>query len=333
MNKVIFLLCIVFTALSCRKLTSQQHAVKSTVVFLDSLEASKVITVDDAEGFFKQINTTDISIQMKMPIKDLGADVKGKFTGYLKTQVMDFSKTEREGLMPIWDKVLKYTHSINKEIQQPLQLVKIKTDHYGPNVFYTRGNIVFIPQNVLKNINPTILFPIMIHEWWHVLAEFNPVLRDSIYQVFGFERHGLSLKFPENIKQRLLTNPDGADLSFAIPLGNGNWLMPIIYASSRGYEPQKINFMGHLKMEVVKILSDGTVEIPTEAKRMEQAKDMDVFFEKIGDNTQYIIHPDEIAADNFMLALIAANENNFSKFSKTGRIKVESVLKLLKSKN
>ena len=51
---------------------------------------------------------------MKMPIKDLGADVKGKFTGYLKTQVMDFSKTEREGLMPIWDKVLKYTHSINK---------------------------------------------------------------------------------------------------------------------------------------------------------------------------------------------------------------------------
>ena len=85
-------------------------------------------------------------------------------------------------------------------------------------------------------------------------------------------------------------------------------------------------------MEVVKILSDGTVEIPTEAKRMEQAKDMDVFW-KIGDNTQYIIHPDEIAADNFMLALIAANENNFSKFSKTGRIKVESVLKLLKSKN
>ena len=35
--------------------------------------------------------------------------------------------------------------------------------------------------------------------------------------------------------------------------------------------------MGHLKMEVVKILSDGTVEIPTEAKRMEQTKDMDVF--------------------------------------------------------
>ena len=56
------------------------------------------------KGFSKQINTTDISIQMKMPIKDLGADVKGKFTSYLKTQVMDFSKTEREGLMPIWDK-------------------------------------------------------------------------------------------------------------------------------------------------------------------------------------------------------------------------------------
>lgn len=333
MNKVIFLLFIVFFISSCRRLSSQQHSAKSAVVFLDSLEASKVITIDDAEGFFKQINATDISIQMKMPVKDMGTDVKGKFASYLKTQVLDFSKSEQEGLLPIWEKVFKYTHSINKNINQPLQLVKIKTDHYGPNVFYTRGNTVFIPQNVLNNINPTILFPIMIHEWWHVLAEFNPVMRDSIYHVFGFERHNLSLKFPENLKQRLLTNPDGADLSFAIPMPEGNWLMPIIYSSSREFEPQKINFMGHLKMEVVKILSDGTVEIPTEARRMQQAKDMEVFFGNIGDNTQYIIHPDEIAADNFMLALIAANENNFSKFSKTGRMKVEKILAIIESQN
>ena len=35
-----------------------------------------------------------------------------------------------------------------------------------------------------KNINPTILFPIMIHEWWHVLAEFNPVLKGIVFTRF-----------------------------------------------------------------------------------------------------------------------------------------------------
>lgn len=333
MNRFLLLITLSIAAFyfSCRRITPPLTQEKEMLVFLDSLEASKAITMDDAEGFFKHINATDIAIQMKRKVRDLGQDPVNTYIDFLKSEVISFDKEDKENLTRVWNQVLKQTHAVNARINQPVQLVKIKTRHYGENVFYTRGNTIFIPENVLTNFNASVLHPIMVHEWWHILSKRYPDLKDSIYAVFGFKRHNLSLKFPEKLKNRLLTNPDGVDLSYAIPIGGEQWLMPIIFSVGNEYLPQKINFMGHLQMEVVKIKQDGSVEYPSNASTADQTKEMEVFFQKIGDNTQYIIHPDEIAADNFMLALIAYSENNFSKFSYDGRKKVERVIQVLKT--
>lgn len=332
MNRIIVLLIISFTGLcfTCRRMAPTLTQQKEVLIFLDSLEALKAITMDDAEGFFKHINATDIAIQMKRNLRDLGQDPVNTYIDFLKSEVVSFNTEDKENLTRVWSQVLKQTHAVNGRINLPVQLVKIKTRHYGENVFYTRGNTIFIPENVLTQFNASVLHPIMLHEWWHILSERYPDLRDSIYLVFGFKKHNLSLKFPEKLKNRLLTNPDGADLSYAIPIEGGQWLMPIIFSVGNEYLPQKLNFMGHLQMEVVKIKQDGIIEYPSNPSTADQAREMEVFFNKIGDNTQYIIHPDEIAADNFMLALIAYSENNFAKFSQDGRKKVERLIEIMK---
>jgi hypothetical protein len=50
-----------------------------------------------------------------------------------------------------------------------------------------------------------------------------------------------------------------------------------------------------------------------------------VFFTKIKDNTRYIIHPEEIIADNFMLAVLAKDKKDYKKFSTEGKKLIESL--------
>ncbi|MEY3421126.1 MAG: hypothetical protein RIR48_1415, partial [Bacteroidota bacterium] len=54
-----------------------------------------------------------------------------------------------------------------------------------------------------------------------------------------------------------------------------------------------------------------------------------IFFTKIKDNTQYIIHPDEIMADNFMLAVLAFSNNEFDRFSENGASLLFDLLRVL----
>jgi len=55
------------------------------------------------------------------------------------------------------------------------------------------------------------------------------------------------------------------------------------------------------------------------------------FFKKIKDNTQYIIHPDEIMADNFMMAVIANKDETYEGFSEEGTALLKEVIEILKT--
>jgi hypothetical protein len=55
-----------------------------------------------------------------------------------------------------------------------------------------------------------------------------------------------------------------------------------------------------------------------------------VFFTKIKDNTQYIIHPDEIMADNFMFAVLAFSNDDYNRFSGTGKVLIKELLTILR---
>ena len=57
------------------------------------------------------------------------------------------------------------------------------------------------------------------------------------------------------------------------------------------------------------------------------------FFKKIGDNTQYIIHPDEIIADNFFMMTLATQEIDgfdMGKFSAKGKVLIREVEKAVR---
>lgn len=55
------------------------------------------------------------------------------------------------------------------------------------------------------------------------------------------------------------------------------------------------------------------------------------FFRQIKDNTNYIIHPDEIMADNFMFAILSMESPDYlTRFSKEGNTLIEEIKTILR---
>lgn len=330
LSHILLLLLLLLSYTSCKRLPENKSFGTAGVHFLDSLDASSEIIKDDNDRFFSHLGPVDVAIQMKTSVSSLKGMHIDFYREYLKSQVGSFTANEAHHLTLVWNKVMRYTAAVNPDLKVDVNLIKIKTNHYGPNVFYTRGSNIFIPENMTENLNEEVIFPILLHEWWHILSEYYPTLKEELYAIFGFKKHQLNLVFPDKLKMRLLTNPDGVSQEFALPLENNNWLMPLIFTDQPGFNPIKNDFMGHLQMEVYRIDSEGRVILPENNPHL--SKDMQAFFSAIGDNTQYIIHPDEIVADNVMLAVIANTTGDFSRFSKAGKEKIMEVLKILKLK-
>ncbi len=339
MRYLLLSLNILFFFLSCKsnavEPTSTFAEDKTFYHFVDSVSASKMIVDADVDGFFEQISEADISIQMKNPDGfESIEDARNKYKDFLRTQVSDFSETERAYMDEVFEKVQSLLKELNDDLIIPkISLVKIKLDHYGPDVYYTRGNCIMIPSNSLKRTDTKGQTNVMLHEIWHILSRNNVQLREDAYKLIGFEKHGVDLELPEPLSSRVLTNPDGTSMDYAIDLGDGIKAVPLIVSTQKIYNPNIRQFFNYLRFDLYEISDNQMLKVTPEGKTTIPAENNAKFFKMIKDNTQYIIHPDEILADNFMLAINANSSGELEKYSPEGRKLLEDLTKILKEFN
>jgi hypothetical protein len=164
---------------------------------------------------------------------------------------------------------------------------------------YTRGDAIILPDKVLAEERGK-LDQIVAHELFHVISRRDPARRDRLYRVIGFERCP-DYVFPPELAARRITNPDAPHNDHRIRIRDGEtevWAIPVLYAEPGRYDPARGGeFFDYLqfRLAVVDAASRGT--------RLVEVGRIDRFFDQVGRNTKYIIHPEEILADNFALAL------------------------------
>jgi len=150
---------------------------------------------------------------------------------------------------------------------------------------------------------------ILKHELFHILSRNNEKLRDELYQCIGYYR------IPENknvhypVKSLQMTNPDAPIIQHYIKLKSKNSekelaLSPLLYAAEKYSHTSGKNFFSYLKTTFI-VLDEKSYEA---TDKLVSYDEVDGFYEKIGRNTSYIIHPEEILADNFVFLL----QNNFT---------------------
>jgi hypothetical protein len=342
---LILTLCCSF-AISCSNKASKLSNTENNKLlsgfnfnYLDSINAAIHISKDDKEMFFDKINKIDMAIQMKrhidnnMSAKDMIYDYKL----YLKKDVRSFTTEEKILLSSILQDIKTKLDKFHFDlIIGDVNLIMTKGNHYGDGVYYTRENCIIIPQDQVNGANRSQLTETMVHELSHIYTRYNAKNREKLYGLIGFqniEKNRIKINF-DPLKEMMLLNPDGVDLDYVINtyVENKNVLiLPMIFTTVKDFNDEKPDFFNYLNVNVCEL--DNT-EVGWQFKSDISTKTSNTvqiaFYQNIKENTQYIIHPDEIIADNMMLLFKSKIDNStLNDFNEEGKrllLEIEKIM-------
>lgn len=145
---------------------------------------------------------------------------------------------------------------------------------------------------------------IFYHELWHVLSRHNAARRDEMYALIGFEPCA-SMAWPAALRKGRLTNPDAPRDMHVIPYQDGLYLMPRLMTTGR-YDAARPQFGDYLLPQFVVTTRDaqGRCAPAADGAILDSRTAAPFVFAAAGANTSYIIHPEEILADNFAQLMI-----------------------------
>jgi hypothetical protein len=179
------------------------------------------------------------------------------------------------------------------------------------NAAYTRGTAIVLPTGELAKSQEE-LNKLFCHELFHILSRHNPELRERLYEAIGFTRCD-EIEFPRELTPRKITNPDAPRNDHFIRLtdqGQQCLAVPILLSSAEVYDAKRggeffeyLNFQ-FLVMEKTSNPDRLKAQYENSMPKLVGLQEISGFFEQVGRNTQYIIHPEEILADNFALLIL-----------------------------
>ena len=338
------LCCLFLLAIACRTKKEVPRpaaaGLPGDAVLLDSATAATVIVVDTVERFFERVGPADVSLQLKDPLtksRDRAALI-ADYKTFLQQDVADFTPDEAERVRGAMRRAYAQIAALNPNLYPSgIQLLKTKGKHYGDGVYYTRQDAIIIPANELGAGNEAALQSVLIHEIFHVWSRNNRAQRDSLYALIGFEPLGVPVErmtLPAPLRDRMLLNPDGINYAYTIELqrdGKPFRAVPMLIAEPGRYTTDKKGFFRYLQFQLFELeerrggLVLNALMTDTEGRSTLDMGMHPEFSAQIGDNTGYIIHPEEIIAENFRLLV----EGDAGSGSERGKALLADVRRLL----
>ena len=100
--------------------------------------------------------------------------------------------------------------SVKKELKLPfpeeVRLIKSTIKEEGGAGGYTRDTYIVLIDRLLEH--PEYVTKLLAHEAFHVLTRNNPDFRKKMYSIIGFNILPKEIEFPEELKERFISNPD-----------------------------------------------------------------------------------------------------------------------------
>ncbi|OGQ29948.1 MAG: hypothetical protein A3A72_05890, partial [Deltaproteobacteria bacterium RIFCSPLOWO2_01_FULL_38_9] len=257
---------------------------------LDQAEAAQFLGT--ADSYTQHLSLLDRSVRLKTP-KDVSNE---EYLAYVAGQALSWELEEREKIEQASELLNRALSTLNIKANFPLDVFIIKTTgEEEAHSAYTRGNAIILPAQVLHN-SLEELASLLFHEFFHVFSRLNPTFRNALYGVLPFKPLSKEVKLPQSVLEIRLTNPDAYHDNHFIPVYyNEGWInvVPVIVLNIQKKDiTEDLNFFNYLYLRLWDI----------ENKKLLTAYDTDYRYQ-VSQNTSYIIHPEEIMADNFMWLL------------------------------
>jgi hypothetical protein len=271
----------------------------TSVTFATADEGRKILTTRD--DFIRALSPFDRAAR----VKTAEAVSEKAFLEFVGRNVLDWTEAEKTLLVSALERLQAPFDRLALPWPKTIYLIKTTGKEEG-GAAYTRDQALVLPQTKLTPNRP--LSPRGVaHELFHILSRSNPGLRDRLYRAIGFVKCN-EIEFPEALRNRRITNPDAPANDHCIRVqvaGADVWAVPILYSRTEKYDVDRGGeFFFYMASQLLLI---GREDKSPNAKPMyvgSQPRLVDFdqvsgFYEQVGRNTDYIIHPEEILADNF----------------------------------
>lgn len=265
-------------------------------------QAKRLLTTEDA--FTAAWSAFDIDSRMGK-----AGGNKTELLYFISEQAMEWTAEDRQminaSLERIGERIAE--EGLKLDLEKEVILVKTTAKEEGGAVGYTRGGYIVLGEG-FKNMSSPDLDKLLVHELFHVISRNNPELRKELYALIGFKMMK-PIEYPEVLKPLRITNPDATQTDSYIEIKVGKETVPcmmILYAKGNYAGGSFFNYLsiGFLRLEGENLK---TPVIGAEGPVIYGMDEVENFFEQVGKNTQYIIHPEEIMADNFAFAVLGKN--------------------------
>jgi alpha-L-fucosidase len=254
------------------------------------------------DGFVASLSPFDRAVRVGTP----GPVSEEEFLAFAAREALPWEEPERARLEGLLASLEKKARALKLVLLQEVLLIKT-SGREEAQAAYTRANAIVLPRNKL-GAGDGELEPLLAHELFHVLSRARPELRKPLYKLLGFEPTG-KIELPEAISDLKITNPDAPTIEWSVEVesdGKPLLVTPVLF-SSGSFDPRKGgDLFKYLTFRLMAIedrngraaprLSEGKPILLDPEKTPSYKK-------KVGLNSGYLIHPEEVLADNFVLLL------------------------------
>jgi hypothetical protein len=175
---------------------------------------------------------------------------------------------------------------------------------------YCRGAAIILPEKYFAGGTPE-LATVLLHELFHVFSTHHPELRARLYSLLGFQKCA-ELVLPGRENMRRFTNPDAMNPDYYTVLpheGRDVAMMPVLLGKRAVFDPMAPGgVFAQIDLVLVEVVvsdrmtdpvldSDGRVVIHV-------ADSVPAYHARMARNTEYVLHPEEVLADNFVLGVL-----------------------------
>lgn len=227
-----------------------------------------------------------------------------ELNAYALQELREWNDEEKKVIQAITedlnDSIRKYQYSL--PLPKEIMLVKSTLKDEGGAGGYTRSNWIALTDKLVSHIKEEGQKTLLLHELFHVLTRNSLNFKKEMYQTIGFTVLDEELEYPKDLWDVHITNPDvgryDSYATFTID-GKPQKCAMLLYAN-RPYTTG--TFFQYLNIGFIPYdenMKPIQIDGKTVAYSLEQISDFD---EKVGKNTRYIINPEEILADNFVIA-------------------------------
>ncbi len=276
--------------------------------FATMKEAENILSTDDE--YTIELQMAEIGIKNQNASKTSLTDLKNNY----RNSVLPWADNERAALIKIVEELGHALKPYEKHLPSQVLMGKISSGIEG-GLPHTRANMILFSEGPLDAFTNTVdtnpekayrdLKSLFLHELHHVMSRNNRDRHDDYYALIGFEP--CTFTAPQSLRSRRLSNPDAPSYKHFAPvtIEQGNGVIPYLTITKPYDEETKGTLGNYFNFGLLAVnAQNGACTIAGETPQLLSPAIVPDFFKLIGQNTGYIIHPEETLADNFTYLIL-----------------------------